>query len=113
MYTISFTNEPLKDNRALAEANAAARTAQKLGPNDPKVLASLANTLLWTGQPQEALPVAARVPQVSPSYAEGLAYCGDILIHNGYPAEVIPHLKKGDSSYSECSTTRNVQRYVE
>ena len=29
LYTIFFTNEPLKDNRALAEANAAARTAHK------------------------------------------------------------------------------------
>jgi len=58
------------------------------------VLAYLAITLLWTGHPEEALPVAERVPQISPSYAEGLAYYGDILIHNDRPTMAIPQLEK-------------------
>ena len=94
MHTVFLTNETLKDHPALAEAEAAVRTAQKLAPNDPKVLAYLAITLLWTGQPQDALPIAERVPQISPSYAEGLAYYGDILIHNGRPMSAIPQLEK-------------------
>ena len=93
-YTTFFSNEPLDDNPALAEAEAMARKARMLAPNDPKVLAYLAITLLWTGQPELALPIAKRVPQISPSYAEGLAYYGDILIHNGFPADAVPPLLK-------------------
>jgi tetratricopeptide (TPR) repeat protein len=93
-YTLFYTNESLKNNPDLAEAQAAVRTAQKLAPNDPKVLAYLAITLLWTGHPEQALPIAEIVPGISPSYAEGLAYYGDILIHNGNSREAIPYLEK-------------------
>ena len=93
-YTMFFTNEPLAGNPAFAEAEAMARRARTLAPNDPKVLAYLAMTLLWTGQPELALPIAKRVPQISPSYAEGLAYYGDILIHNNLPADGIRPLLK-------------------
>ena len=93
-YTLFFTNDSLEGNAAMIEAEEMARKAQLLAPNDPKVLAYLAVTLLWTGQPELALPVAKQVPDISPSYAEGLAYYGDILIHNGRPAEGVPQLQK-------------------
>ena len=34
------------------------------------------------------------MPKISPSYAEGLAYYGDILIHNGRSTESIPYFDK-------------------
>jgi Flp pilus assembly protein TadD len=77
-----------------SEAEAEARLAARLAPDDPKVLSFLAITLLWTGHPEEALSVAERVTRISPSYAEGLAYYGDILIHNGRSREAIPYFDK-------------------
>lgn len=94
LYTMFHTNEPLDGNPVMVEAEAMVRKAQMLAPNDPKVLAYLAITLLWTGQPELALPIARRVPQISPGYAEGLAYYGDILIHNGFPAGGVAPLLK-------------------
>jgi TolB-like protein/Flp pilus assembly protein TadD len=77
-----------------AEAEAEARLAARLAPDDPKVLAFQAITLLWTGHPEEALSIAERVTRISPSYAEGLAYYADILIHNGRSQESIPYFDK-------------------
>jgi TolB-like protein len=76
------------------EAEAEARLAAQLDPDDPKVNAYLAFTLLTTGQPVEALPYAERVPKISPSYAEGLAYYADILTHNGRSRESLPYFEK-------------------
>jgi TolB-like protein/Flp pilus assembly protein TadD len=84
------------DNHAGAEeAEAEARLAARLAPDDPRVQAYLAVSLLWTGQPVEALAIGERVPKMSPSYAEGLMYYGDILIHNGRSQDAIPYLEKG------------------
>jgi TolB-like protein/Flp pilus assembly protein TadD len=76
------------------EAETEARLAARLAPDDPKVLAFLAITLLWTGHPQEALSTAERVMRISPSYAEGIAYYADILIHNGRSREAIAYFDK-------------------
>jgi len=76
------------------EAEAEARLAARLAPDDPKVLAFQAITLLWTGHPEEALFIAERVTRISPSYAEGLAYYADILIHNGRSQEAIAWFDK-------------------
>ncbi len=77
-----------------AEAEAEARLAARLAPDDPKVLAFQAIALLWTGHPEEALSVSERVTRISPSYAEGLAYYADILIHNGRSREAIAYFDK-------------------
>lgn len=76
------------------EAEAEARLAARLAPDDPKVLAFRAITLLWIGRPEEALAIAERVTRISPSYAEGLAYYADILIHNGRSQEAIAYFDK-------------------
>jgi adenylate cyclase len=76
------------------EAESAARLAIQLDPDDPKVNAYLAFSLLTTGQPVEALPYAERVVKISPSYAEGLAYYADILTHNGRSRESLPYFEK-------------------
>ena len=76
------------------EAEAEARLAARLAPDDPKVLAFQAITLLWTGHPEEALSVAERVTRISPSYAEGIAYHADILIHNGRSREAVAYFDK-------------------
>jgi len=36
---------------------------------------------------QQALSVLEQIPSMSPSYADGIAWYGDALIHNGRPAE--------------------------
>jgi TolB-like protein/Flp pilus assembly protein TadD len=76
------------------EAEAEAHLAARLAPDDPKVLAFQAVTLLWTGHPEEALSAAERVVRISPSYAEGIAYYADILIHNGRSREAIAYFDK-------------------
>ncbi len=76
----------------IVEAEEAARYAATLSPNDPKVLAYLGITLLWSGKPEAALLIAQRVVEISPSYAEGIAYLGDILIHNGRSQEGLVHI---------------------
>ena len=78
----------------IVEAEEAARYAATLSPNDPKVLAYLGITLLWSGKPEAALLIAQRVVEISPSYAEGIAYLGDILIHNGRSQEGLVHINK-------------------
>jgi TolB-like protein/Flp pilus assembly protein TadD len=83
-----------RDAAIAKEAEAEARLAAKLDPDDPKVNAFLAFTLLTIGQPVEALPYAERVPQISPSYAEGLVYYADILTHNGRSQEALPYFEK-------------------
>ena len=82
------------DAEIAKEAEAEARLAAQLDPDDPKVNAYLAFTLLTTGQPAEALPYAERVPNISPSYAEGLAYYADVLTHNGRSLESLPYFEK-------------------
>jgi len=84
-----------RDAELAREAESAARLAAKIDPDDPKVLAYLAHTLLVTGHPAEALPYAERVARISPSYAEGLIYYADILIHNGRSRESLPYFEKG------------------
>jgi TolB-like protein len=84
-----------RDAAIAREAEAEARLALSLDPDDPKVNAYLAHTLLVTGHPAEALPYAERVTKLSPSYAEGLIYYADILIHNGRSREAIPYFDKG------------------
>jgi TolB-like protein len=74
-----------------AEAEAEARLAARLAPDDPKVLSFVAIALLWTNHAEEALSIAERVTKISPSYAEGLAYYADILIHNGRSLDSIPY----------------------
>ena len=85
----------LENHTGAEEAEAEARLAARLAPDDPRVQAYLAVSLLWTGHPVEALAIAERVPRMSPSYAEGLMYYGDILIHNGRSQDAIPYLEKG------------------
>lgn len=86
----AYYNEP-----AIAkEAEAEARLAAKLDPDDPKVNAYLAFSLLTIGEPVKALPYAERVPTLSPSYAEGLVYYADILTHNGRSREALPYFEK-------------------
>ena len=82
------------DPEIAAEAVAEARLAAQLDPDDPKVNAYLAFTLLTTGQAADALSYAERVPKISPSYAEGLAYYADILTHNGRSRESLPYFDK-------------------
>ena len=88
-------NSLLHRDAAIAkEAEEEARLAARLDPDDPKVNAYLAFTLLAIGQPVEALPYAERVTKLSPSYAEGLIYYGDILTHNGRSRDSIPYFEK-------------------
>jgi TolB-like protein/Flp pilus assembly protein TadD len=94
LWTTFYTNDSLENHPFHIEAEKAARTAKRLAPNDPKVQAYLAVTLLWCGKPEEALHASERVPKMSPGYAEGLAYHADILIHNGMAEEAIPLLEK-------------------
>jgi TolB-like protein/Flp pilus assembly protein TadD len=77
-----------------AEARSEAELATRLAPNDPKVLAFYAITLLWTGNPVEALATAERVVQSSPGYVEGLVYYADTLIHNGRSEEAIEYFDR-------------------
>ncbi len=76
-----------RDPVAFAEAVRAARRGAELAPGDPIVLTHLGVTLLWSGEPEQALMLLERVPSMSPSYAEGFAWYGDALIHNGRPEE--------------------------
>jgi len=69
------------------EAVRAARRGAELAPEDVIVLTHLGATLLWSGDPEQALTILRRVPAMSPSYAEGFAWYGDALIHNGRPEE--------------------------
>ncbi len=85
-----YYDDPEIAKQAVTEA----RLAAQLDPDDPKVNAYLAFTLLTTGSPAEALPYAERVPKISPSYAEGLAYYADILTHNGRSRESLPYFDK-------------------
>jgi adenylate cyclase len=91
---LSFYSLNNRDPAVAKEAEAEARLALMLQPDDPKVNAFLAMTLLLTGQPVEALPYAKRVTKISPSYAEGLSYYADILTHNGRAQEALPYLDK-------------------
>lgn len=93
-HTIYFTDEPLAGNPKLIEAVSIARQAFNSSPSDPKVVTYLAATLMWSGQPEEALLVVEKVPSMSPSYAEGIAYYGDILIHNGSPLDGFAQLAR-------------------
>jgi tetratricopeptide (TPR) repeat protein len=76
-------------NSELLQAEISARTALKLAPHDPKVLSLSAMALLWCGKTTEAVELAKKAMDISPSYAEGAAYYGDALIHNGRPQEGI------------------------
>ena len=91
---LSFYSLNYRDSAVAKEAEAEARLALRLEPDDPKVNAFLAMTLLLTGQPVAALPYAERVTKISPSYAEGLGYYADILIHNGRSREALSYLDK-------------------
>jgi len=76
-----------RDPEAFAEAVRAARHGAELAPQDVIVLTHLGATLLWSGDPEQALAILRRVPSMSPSYADGFAWYGDALIHNGKPEE--------------------------
>jgi TolB-like protein/Flp pilus assembly protein TadD len=81
------TMETNLDPRLFAEAVQSARRGAELAPDDVIVRTHLGVTLLWSGDPRQALSVLERVPSLSPSYAEGIAWYGDALIHNGRPVE--------------------------
>ncbi len=78
----------------IVEGVAEVRHAAVLAPDDPRVVGLLAISLMWAGNPQEALTHAERAVELSPSYAEGLGYLGDILIHNGRSREALPYHDK-------------------
>jgi TolB-like protein/Flp pilus assembly protein TadD len=75
------------DPQAFAEAVRAARRGAELAPGDTIVRTHLGLALLWSGDPEQALSVLEQIPSMSPSYADGLAWYGDALIHNGRPGE--------------------------
>jgi TolB-like protein/Flp pilus assembly protein TadD len=75
------------DPKAFADAVQAARRGAELAPGDTIVRTHLGLALLWSGDPKQALSVLEHVPSMSPSYADGIAWYGDALIHNGRPAE--------------------------
>jgi tetratricopeptide (TPR) repeat protein len=75
-----------------AEENA--RMALKLAPDDPRVLAYASLTIAWCGKINEAIPLAKKAVDISPSYAEGLAYYGDALTHSSNPEEGISYLSE-------------------
>lgn len=81
------TMETDLDPTLFAEAVRSARRGAELAPDDVIVRTHLGVTLLWSGDPRQALSVLERVPSISPSYAEGIAWYGDALIHNGRPVE--------------------------
>jgi adenylate cyclase len=91
---LAFHSLYSRDAAVAKEAEAEARLALRLEPDDPKVNAFLALTLLLTGQPVAALPYAERVTKMSPSYAEGLSFYADILVHNGRSREALSYLDK-------------------
>jgi adenylate cyclase len=91
---LAFYSLYYRDTAVPKEAEAEARLALRLEPDDPKVNAFLAQTLLLTGQPVAALPYAERVTKISPSYAEGLSYYADVLIHNGRSREALSYIDK-------------------
>jgi adenylate cyclase len=76
------------DNFQRAEEHS--KRALQLAGNDPKVLSYVAITMLWTGHPEDALPVAKRGYEMSPTYSQGIIYYADILIHNGRSEEALP-----------------------
>jgi adenylate cyclase len=75
------------DPETFAEAVQAARRGAELAPGDTIVRTHLGLALLWSGDPQQALSVLEHIPSMSPSYADGIAWYGDALIHNGRPEE--------------------------
>ena len=91
---LSFYSLTYRDAAVAKEAEAEARIALRLDPDDPRVNAFLALTLLLTGQPVAALPSAERATRISPSYAQGLGYYADVLIHNGRSLEALSYLDK-------------------
>ncbi len=88
MQTVQSTRDPV----AFAEAVRSARRGAELAPKDVIVLTHLGATLLLSGDPKHALAVLKRVPSLSPSYVEGIAWYGDALIHNGRPEEGLEQL---------------------
>jgi TolB-like protein/Flp pilus assembly protein TadD len=90
VYARNLALETLKttlDPEAFADAVQAARRGADLAPGDTIVRTHLGLALLWSGNPQQALAVLEQIPSMSPSYADGIAWYGDALIHNGRPAE--------------------------
>ncbi|MFT4564541.1 MAG: adenylate cyclase [Gammaproteobacteria bacterium] len=83
-----------RDPVAFKEAIREARLGAELAPDDVIVLTHLGVTLLWSGDPKQALVILQRVPSMSPSYAEGFLWYGDALIHNGRPAEGLPLVER-------------------
>ena len=81
------TLETTLDPKAFADAVQAARRGAELAPDDTIVRTHLGLALLWSGDPEQALSVLEHIPSMSPSYADGIAWYGDALIHNGRPAE--------------------------
>ena len=90
LHTVMSTRDP----KRFAEAIAAARRAVALAPEDVLVTAYLGVTLLWSGDPEQALVVLERIPKISPSFAEGFAWYGDTLIHNGRPEEGLTFVER-------------------
>lgn len=66
------------------------RTAHRLNPNDPDILALLADALVYAGQPAEALALVARAKRLNPHYPDIYLWSeADALFSLGRYEEVI------------------------
>jgi serine/threonine protein kinase/tetratricopeptide (TPR) repeat protein len=76
------------------------RELEKLYPNDPQVLFSLASSLETMGQVDEAIAKYNEVLERTPHYGAALLGLGRMLVVNRRPEEAIPILNRATSSGS-------------
>jgi adenylate cyclase len=77
-----------------AETVAAAEQAMTLGPDDPLVLAYSANALVWSGQPERALPIAERSYELAPHIATTYGVLGFAHLVLGHPDQAIANIER-------------------